>query len=272
MPRRFLLVFVYFFIVLFTVLISQLVRERSLVSVLTFHACTSDSFRKQQLSPELYTSLISATKVENDWTDQLTALMLDTDFRPGSSLITSKNKMLYVKFKPIEYHFLQNCYRAIWKDLAFFPVDSDRVIFENDWLKETGCDENTQHQGTDIIGFSPYPGYFPVVSVSDGTVIQTGWEAQSRYKILIQGPSGGFFYYSMLSSFERNWNSGDFISAGDILGYTGTPESSPLHSFTQNFSCLHFGIYINDRQQQKISVNPYWVLRAIHKKIRNYTY
>lgn len=273
MPRRIFFVSLFlFFIIYFTAFISQLSIERSYTSVLTFHTCSTEAFRRQELRPYLYTSLIEETDSKDDWINRLTSLMLDSDFRPDSSFHIIQRNSFCQKFKPREYQFLKNCYQAIWKDLIFFPVSSDKIFFSNDWLKKSGCNGNSSHQGTDLWGYSHYPGYFPVISCSDGTVIQSGWTADDGYQLLIQSPSGGFFYYSMLSSFERNWSRGNSVSAGDILGYMGNSRHIFSHAFKNELSCLHFGIFINDIQKQKVSVNPYWILRVIHKKIRNYTY
>ena len=44
----------------------------------------------------------------------------------------------------------------------------------------------------------------------------------------------------------------------------GTVENFPVH--------LHVGIYINDADGNEVSVNPYWVLRALDDKKLVYDY
>ena len=242
MSRYFLCSF-FLSIIFLTFLLSQLITDRSQVSDLTFHTCNTDAFRKQELYPSQYNRLIKQTSD------------------------------LCQKFKPQEYRFLRKCYSAIWSDPVFFPVASNQIFFRDTWHKNSVCCKNTCHEGTDLWGTGPYTDYFPVISVSAGTIIQSGWNTTTGYQLLIQGPSGGFFYYSLLSSFDKKWTTGETVSAGDILGYMGSYESIfPGTTSGKHISFLHFGIYINDIDGQKISVNPYRVLRSIYKKIRNYAY
>ena len=92
------------------------------------------------------------------------------------------------------------------------------------------------------------------------------------YRIGIRSPSGGYFYYAHLSSYERDWKEGDSIKAGEILGFMGdtgygsegTKGKFPVH--------LHLGIYIQTPYSREMSVNPYWVLKAVQKKIRKGVY
>lgn len=108
--------------------------------------------------------------------------------------------------------------------------------------------------------------------MADGSVEAVGWLPLGGYRIGIRSPSGGYFYYAHLSSYERDWKEGDSIKAGEILGFMGdtgygsegTKGKFPVH--------LHLGIYIQTPYSREMSVNPYWVLKAVQKKIRKCVY
>ena len=88
----------------------------------------------------------------------------------------------------------------------------------------------------------------------------------------IRSPHGGYYYYAHLDSYDREFKIGESVAAGEIIGYMGntgygkegTSGKFPVH--------LHLGIYIQTINYQELSVNPYWVLRYIHKNMIKYTY
>ena len=70
-------------------------------------------------------------------------------------------------------------------------------------------------------------------------------------------------YYAHLYTYERDFQVGDAVKAGEVLGLMGdsgygdegTTGQFPVH--------LHFGIYFNTEDGREISVNPYSVLRVL---------
>ena len=114
------------------------------------------------------------------------------------------------------------------------------------------------------------PGYFSVVSVSDGIIENIGWLEKGGKRIGVRSESGAYFYYAHLDSYA-SLEVGDGVKAGDMLGFMGdsgygtegTTGKFPVH--------LHLGIYIYP-DGQEVSVNPYWILRYIEKtKVKCYT-
>ena len=176
------------------------------------------------------------------------------------------------RYKPEEFQLLLNAYRAVWEDVRYFPVASSEIVFENTWMAKREYGGNRSHEGTDLFGTVRESGYYPVISMTDGTVEQKGWLPLGGYRIGIRSPHGGYFYYAHLSGYEANIRKGQTVAAGDILGYMGntgygsegTRGKFPVH--------LHLGIYIEVPFQKELSVNPYWLLKIFEKKIRNYTY
>ena len=175
-----------------------------------------------------------------------------------------------IKYK--EYTDLCSFYQAVWKDVRYFPVAADDISFEDGWMEERSFGGERVHEGCDLFGGCGAADFYPIISMTDGSVEAVGWLPLGGYRIGIRSPSGGYFYYAHLSSYERDWKEGDSIKAGEILGFMGdtgygsegTKGKFPVH--------LHLGIYIQTPYSREMSVNPYWVLKAVQKKIRKCVY
>lgn len=253
----------------FLVSMEGLIRERSIASVLSMNTCSSEGFRSQRLSQELFVELAEASVDDGDWIDLLTASMLDENFFPA---VISRNSEIYMKYKEKEYKQLRNCYRAVWEDLQFFPVAGEDVSFENTWMAERSYGGERFHEGTDLFGSQNIPEYYPIISMTDGVVERIGWLPLGGLRIGIRSPAGGYFYYAHLSSYEKNFQEGDTVAAGDILGYMGNTGYGPEGTMGKFPVHLHLGIYIATPDAQEMSVNPYWILKIFRKNIRNYLY
>ena len=160
--------------------------------------------------------------------------------------------------------YVQSC-RAIWNDVKYFPIPQslddteDKISYVDSWMFERNYGGNRGHEGTDIMAEKNTPGYYPVVSMTDGVVTEKGWLEKGGWRIGITAPTGAYFYYAHLDSYAE-LEKGDPVKAGDLLGYMGdsgygeegTTGEFPVH--------LHLGIYLKEGTEE-ISVNPYPVLR-----------
>ena len=108
--------------------------------------------------------------------------------------------------------------------------------------------------------------------MTDGIVEKIGWLPLGGNRIGIRSEHGGYFYYAHLADYEKDFYVCERVKAGDILGYMGNTGYGPEGTKGQFPVHLHLGIYISTSSGEEISVNPYWVLRAIHKNIINYSY
>ena len=66
---------------------------------------------------------------------------------------------------------------------------------------------------------------------------------------------GGYFYYAHLESYEKNFQIGETVEAGQILGFmgnTGYGEEGTSGKFPVH---LHLGIYVNPKGKEELSVN-----------------
>ena len=284
-------------ILLLTVVVLQsMLKLRSQASRLKSDTCESSDFRQQYLPPGIYEQLLrmaqtgrcaadtvllrvsdresaATLSVSGDFaerfSDLLTATMLNTDFYPAKPVPDST---AYQKYKPAEYEELKKSYQSIWSDLVYFPIPSREINFEDTFGAPREYGGHRTHEGCDLFGRNKTPGYYPVLSITDGIVENIGWLPLGGYRIGIRAPKGGYFYYAHLSTYEKEFQTGEEIQAGDILGYmgnTGYGEEGTTAMFPVH---LHLGIYIRTPHCEELSVNPYWVLKAISKKIRNYSY
>lgn len=160
--------------------------------------------------------------------------------------------------------YVQSC-RAIWNDVKYFPIPQslddteDKISYVDSWMFERNYGGKRGHEGTDIMAEKNTPGYYPVVSMTDGVVTEKGWLEKGDWRIGITAPTGAYFYYAHLDSYAE-LEKGDPVKAGDLLGYMGdsgygeegTTGEFPVH--------LHLGIYLKEGTEE-ISVNPYPVLR-----------
>lgn len=236
-----------------------LIVERSHASVLKEDICEQKEFRRQHLTPDIYSKIAEKAKNREDFSDILTATMLNGEFHPEN---ISVEKDAYLKYKSREYEILKQCYKAVWSDVVYFPVPDRKIFYEDTFGEPRDYGGHRIHEGTDLFGENTESGYYPILSMTDGVVEQIGWLPLGGYRIGIRAPSGGYFYYAHLSEYAQEFQKGDAIDAGEILGFMGDTGYGPEGTCGQFPVHLHLGIYIKTPHFQELSVNPYWVLKA----------
>ncbi len=116
-------------------------------------------------------------------------------------------------------------------------------------------------------------GFYPVISISDGTVEKIGWLEQGGWRIGIRTESGAYLYYAHLYSYAPDLKQGDKVKAGSLLGYMGDSGYGKQENTVGNFAVhLHLGIYIRTDHYEELSVNPYWILKYLEKYKLKYNY
>lgn len=238
------------------------------------HAYTweTEEFRSLQLG-EL---LASADYLDYD---MLTTLMIEHEYDLIDLEQNQYTNELILQRKTIEYQKLKHAYESIFSDLKYFPIpqnnDSDvpPVTFEEGWLDTRTYGGERFHEGCDIMGMERERGYYPVVSMSDGVIEKVGWLEKGGWRIGIRTPSGSYLYYAHLYSYHQDWQEGDLVTAGTLLGFMGDSGYSTIEGTVGNFDVhLHVGIYLKTDHHAELSINPYWVLRYLEKKKLYYSY
>lgn len=229
---------------------------------LNFNKETLESFNK------LYQSK------DSQWEDILTFAMVKQRFHlEKKEDLNTKQVPFYYKNSSVYQHYRKR-YKAIFKDIKYFPVGKDEdgketCFYENSWYNDRTYGGKRFHEGTDIMTSNNKRGYFPVYSMTDGVVEQKGWLKLGGWRLGIRSPSGAYFYYAHMFQYGKNIELGDTIKAGQLIGYVGDTGYSEIEGTTGNFPVhLHIGIYLQEKERE-MSVNPYWVLKWIesNKKV-----
>ena len=169
-------------------------------------------------------------------------------------------------------------YGIFWEDLQYFPaagrkeVQGQQFFFENSWHARRTFQGERLHEGCDIFGREEKSGYYPILSMTDGIVEKVGWLPLGGYRIGIRSPGGGYFYYAHLSSYAREFQTGEQIKAGEVLGVlgdTGYGEEGTAGKFVPH---LHLGIYVRTQTEEEHALNPYPVLQFLQKRQKNFFY
>lgn len=169
-------------------------------------------------------------------------------------------------------------YGILWEDLQYFPaagrkeVQGQQFFFENSWHARRTFQGERLHEGCDIFGREEKSGYYPILSMTDGIVEKVGWLPLGGYRIGIRSPGGGYFYYAHLSSYAREFQTGEQIKAGEVLGFlgdTGYGEEGTAGKFVPH---LHLGIYVRTQTEEEHALNPYPVLQFLQKRQKNFFY
>jgi len=256
-------------------------------SNLQITANETSEFRKMKLSEDSLEALIAMKEENNiDISKLLVVLMTDNNFNlnkweyDGYSLEAFESSLNKKRlYREEAFEILRESYDAIWKDVEYFPIPvstnekREPVVYEDSWMFERNYGGKRAHEGTDIMAGDNERGIYPIVSMTDGVVEKIGWLEQGGYRIGIKSTHGGYFYYAHLASYEKEFEIGENIQAGQLLGYMGDTGYSTVEGTTGMFDVhLHLGIYIETEQKEELSVNPYWILRYIEGSRLQYDY
>ncbi len=268
MRRFFLPAFFLFFLAFSCTWLSQLLYQQSSAVKLSRALPETDYFREQRLnekSLELLKTLPQRVLMQPGEVMtilrhiQKSSSLVDGDAFTDKAVLKWKSVLL--KYNSSGYDALSDAYGAIWNDVRCFPVQAQGVVFENSWMFERNYGGKRGHEGTDLMPPENIPGHYPIVSMTDGIVEKVGWLQKGGYRIGVRSPSGGYFYYAHLEKYSQEFQEGDAVSAGTVLGTMGNTGYGPEGTRGEFDVHLHLGIYIRTENCPELSVNPYWVLR-----------
>lgn len=152
-------------------------------------------------------------------------------------------------------------------EVKCFPIngESSEYIYGDSWGAERTYGGSRIHMGCDIMDRENIRGRLNVVSMTDGTIENIGWNEKGGWRVGIRGASGNYYYYAHLDSYAETIKKGDVIKAGDILGYMGDTGYSKVEGTKGNFEVhLHIGISPNtELSNDEMWINPYPFLRNI---------
>ena len=219
-----------------------------------------------------------------DFYEALAVFMTSNDCKLNNNFIPEYSKYLFAKKlleskRKIQYQKLKKGYEVILSDLKCFPIPADYntkkigVHYEDSFGEERTYGGKRKHEGCDLMAKNNLSGYYPVISMSDGVVENIGWLEKGGWRIGIRSSKGAYLYYAHLSEYFKQFKKGEYVKAGEILGFMGDSGYSKVEGTTGNFDVhLHFGIYIRTDLADEVSVNPYYILKYLEKNCVFYHY
>ena len=166
--------------------------------------------------------------------------------------------------------------KNVENEVVYYPIpestldNSLTTSCVDTWMSERKYGGKRGHEGCDIMADKQERGRYPIVSMTDGVITNLGWLDKGGYRVGITTDSGTYYYYAHLDSYS-NIEKGDYVRAGELLGYMGDSgygKEGTVGEFPVN---LHMGIYFY-QDGKEVSVNPYYVLRDLEDHRLKYEY
>lgn len=186
----------------------------------------------------------------------------------GFELNYLNNKNIIKTSSENQFQIYMNQVDLIFNDLQCFPVvkvgEMYPVNYSNSWGAERSYGGERTHEGCDLMAVTNERGRYQVCSMTDGVVKNIGWLEQGGWRIGIESDSGIYYYYAHLDSYEKAFEKGERIVAGQILGRMGDSGYGKNPGTKGQFDVhLHVGIYMKDLSGKERAVNPYWFLKQL---------
>ncbi len=274
---RFLLFFA--FLVVLNVYLGIYIEEKVLqINCFPFETAFGN-FREEEVSEAVVNLFLQESDTDNieKFSDYLT-MYFALDKTNSDCDLLDKNISFVKEYQPQNFYFIQKKIKAMWTDAICFPVGAvlnepkASVSFTNSWAESRSFGGSRVHEGCDIMATVNERGIYPVYSASDGVVEKVGWLKLGGYRIGIRSEHGVYFYYAHLAEYAKEFEVGETVSAGTLLGFMGDTGYSDIEGTTGNFPVhLHFGIYFNNETGEEFSVNPYPLLRYLYSKEKGVT-
>lgn len=197
----------------------------------------------------------------------LLAAYMGTDCRT-TDIDTLKKQMDYIVVEyTAEYESLYQYLAGVFYDIEYFPVgeiaNRPEAVYSyiDSWQFERTYGGERNHEGCDIMADYNKRGIYPIYSVAEGVVENVGWLKLGGWRIGIRSKSGAYYYYAHLAEYAKDFQIGETIEAGTLLGYMGDSGYSETVGTTGMFPVhLHFGIYFDDVFGNEYAINPYPIL------------
>ena len=169
-----------------------------------------------------------------------------------------------------EFSYYMEMVDQVSSEIQCFPVVKEGtderypVSYDNTWGAERTYGGERTHEGCDLMAISNERGKYKVCSMTDGVVKNIGWLEQGGWRIGIESDAGTYYYYAHLDSYEKAFEKGERVVAGQILGRMGDSGYGKEPGTKGNFAVhLHVGIYLKDLEGKERAVNPYWYLKRL---------
>lgn len=115
------------------------------------------------------------------------------------------------------------------------------------------------HYGNDVVANRDTP----IVSMTDGRITNLGWNELGGWRVGITDANGTYWYYAHMDHYEDGIYEGQYVQAGDFIGYVGDSGYGPPGTTGKFITHLHVQIGItmegmeSDDENGYIWINPY---------------
>lgn len=257
--------------VLCNVLLTGHIAERVLQINCFSYETAWRNLREHRISQEELLAFREETESTEEFAELLT-MYFATECTVSDTDILRDDIAFVKKYKKDDFEKIYRMVYAVWNDLERFPVGKIAslpdagVSFANSWMQSRTFGGDRGHEGCDIMASVNERGIYPVYSMTDGTVENIGWLRLGGYRIGVRSDSGAYFYYAHLAEYAREFQPGERVKAGTLLGFMGDTGYSDTPGTTGMFDVhLHLGIYLNDEDGREFSVNSYPVVEYLYE-------
>lgn len=257
--------------VLCNVLLTGHIAERVLQINCFSYETAWRNLREHRISQEELLAFREETESTEEFAELLT-MYFATECTVSDTDILRDDIAFVKKYKKDDFEKIYRMVYAVWNDLERFPVGKIAslpdagVSFANSWMQSRTFGGDRGHEGCDIMASVNERGIYPVYSMTDGTVENIGWLRLGGYRIGVRSDSGAYFYYAHLAEYAKEFQPGERVKAGTLLGFMGDTGYSDTPGTTGMFDVhLHLGIYLNDADGREFSVNSYPVVEYLYE-------
>lgn len=257
--------------VLCNVLLTGHIAERVLQINCFSYETAWRNLREHRISQEELLAFQKETESTEEFAELLT-MYFATECTVSDTDILRDDIAFVKKYKKDDFEKIYRMVYAVWNDLERFPVGKIAslpdagVSFANSWMQSRTFGGDRGHEGCDIMASVNERGIYPVYSMTDGTVENIGWLRLGGYRIGVRSDSGAYFYYAHLAEYAKEFQPGERVKAGTLLGFMGDTGYSDTPGTTGMFDVhLHLGIYLNDADGREFSVNSYPVVEYLYE-------
>lgn len=238
-----------------------------------------ESFEAFKISSE---SLIRLIELSNlcgiDYSETVSLYMLENNFfeekkehREEEITDFLKNyKNIKAKYTEKELSPYRDIIKNIFSDLEVFPIDKSlatEYCYGDSYGAPRTYGGKRIHKGTDIFDSENIDGRLQILSMTDGTVENLGWNEKGGFRVGIRSENGVYYYYAHLAGYAEGLKKGGKVKAGDPIGYMGSTGYSKTEGAKGNFPVhLHIGISPKTALYRgEVWLNPYPFLKCLEE-------
>ena len=165
----------------------------------------------------------------------------------------------------------KSMFDSLLSEMRVFPIPQDyepgSYVFSDSWGAARTYGGDRIHKGTDILDRENTRGRLTIISMTDGRVLNYGWNDLGGFYVGVITKNGTYYYYAHLDSFAPGLTKGMPVKAGQLLGYMGDT------GYGKEGSRGHFPVHLHVGISPKVTftddefwINPYPFLRSLEEK------